>query len=346
MAEEFKDIVQRMLDSSYNVYSSISAINSSISRAATLLGLSVEQIPISLIQPEVKTLKKPEHMEGPIAQVYTQKSAASIGAVFSKFLRKPMKKEHKEKENISVTKHEEKHKEEEKLPPIKYGEKHEEKEKQKGIVEVKHPEKAGLELAKQIAPVKLEERAVIRPTLVTAPQKLRQVQPVPPPLGAAKLSMSVAERDKEVVRPAIPQQKPEAAEKQPAVLPVSLLKPVPVKEEQPTATVSPQISLVHTSKPEPAPTTHALQVQPAHEEEEISGEISPSLPMSELNVAQENPIDKMLSLVREHKSITLSETAGILNVSRDQAEAWAKILNGEGLINLSYKFMGDAVLEA
>jgi hypothetical protein len=344
MAEEFKDMVQRMLDSSYNVYSSISAINSSISRAATLLGLPIEQRPISLIQPEIKTLRKPEHTEELIAQVYPQKSAAGIGTVFSKFLRKPMKQERKEE--ISVTKHEEKPKEKEKLPPIKYGEKREGEEKQEGIVEVKRPEKAGLELAKPTAPVKPKEQAIIRPTLVTAPQKPRQVQLVPPPLGSAKLSISVAEKEKEVVRPAIPQQKLGVAEKQPAMLPVSPLKPVLVKEEQPAATISPQISLVHTANPEPALTTHALQVRHVYEEVETSGEVNPSLPTSELNVAQENPIDKMLSLVREHKSITLSEAAGILNVSRDQAEVWAKILNGEGLINLSYKFMGDALLEA
>jgi len=58
-----------------------------------------------------------------------------------------------------------------------------------------------------------------------------------------------------------------------------------------------------------------------------------------------NPLNKLLSLVKEKHSITTSQAAQSLNVSKDLIEKWAKILSQNSLIRVKYQLMGDMILE-
>ena len=58
-----------------------------------------------------------------------------------------------------------------------------------------------------------------------------------------------------------------------------------------------------------------------------------------------NPLNQLLSLVKEKHSITTSQAAQSLNVSKDLIERWAKILSQNSLIRLKYQIMGDMILE-
>ncbi|MCL5976241.1 MAG: hypothetical protein M1580_01435 [Candidatus Parvarchaeota archaeon] len=58
-----------------------------------------------------------------------------------------------------------------------------------------------------------------------------------------------------------------------------------------------------------------------------------------------NPLNKLLLLVKEKHSITTSQAAQSLNVSKDLIERWAKILSQNSLIRVKYQLMGDMILE-
>ncbi len=66
----------------------------------------------------------------------------------------------------------------------------------------------------------------------------------------------------------------------------------------------------------------------------------------EQEISKNNPISKLLSLVKEKRSIKLGDAARELNVPREVAEIWAKILKESSLINIKYQFVGDIILEA
>ncbi len=63
------------------------------------------------------------------------------------------------------------------------------------------------------------------------------------------------------------------------------------------------------------------------------------------NEIMNNPLNKLLLLVKEKHSITTSQAAQSLNVSKDLIERWAKILSQNALIRVKYQLMGDMILE-
>jgi len=65
----------------------------------------------------------------------------------------------------------------------------------------------------------------------------------------------------------------------------------------------------------------------------------------EANEILNNPINKLLLLIKEKHSITTSQAAQSLNVRKDLIEQWAKILSQNSLIRVKYQLMGDIILE-
>ncbi|MGC8533117.1 MAG: hypothetical protein ACP5MV_00580 [Candidatus Parvarchaeum sp.] len=63
------------------------------------------------------------------------------------------------------------------------------------------------------------------------------------------------------------------------------------------------------------------------------------------NEISNNPLNKLLMLIKEKHSITTSQAAQSLNVSKDLIEKWAKILSQNSLIRVKYQLMGDMILE-
>ncbi|MCL4398598.1 hypothetical protein M1137_02295 [Candidatus Parvarchaeota archaeon] len=66
----------------------------------------------------------------------------------------------------------------------------------------------------------------------------------------------------------------------------------------------------------------------------------------EVNEIANNPLNKLLALIKERHSITTSQAAQSLNVSKDLIDRWAKILSQNSLIRIKYQLMGDTILEA
>ena len=58
-----------------------------------------------------------------------------------------------------------------------------------------------------------------------------------------------------------------------------------------------------------------------------------------------NPLNKLLLLVKEKHSVTTSQAAQSLNVTKDLIERWARILSQNSLIRVKYQLMGDMILE-
>ena len=65
----------------------------------------------------------------------------------------------------------------------------------------------------------------------------------------------------------------------------------------------------------------------------------------DVNEIANNPLNKLFSLVKERHSITTSQAAQSLNVSKDLIERWAKILSQSSLIRIKYQLMGDMIIE-
>ena len=75
------------------------------------------------------------------------------------------------------------------------------------------------------------------------------------------------------------------------------------------------------------------------------GKISGKDEEGQIDEILNNPLNKLLSLVKEKHSITTSQAAQSLNVSKDLIEKWAKILSQNSLIRVKYQLMGDMILE-
>lgn len=58
-----------------------------------------------------------------------------------------------------------------------------------------------------------------------------------------------------------------------------------------------------------------------------------------------NPINQLLQLIKEKHSVTTSQAAQALNVSKELIDTWAKILSQSSLIRIKYQLMGDTILE-
>lgn len=73
---------------------------------------------------------------------------------------------------------------------------------------------------------------------------------------------------------------------------------------------------------------------------------NPSAPVEkDSNEIANNPLNKLLLLVKEKHSITASQAAQSLNVSKDLISRWANILSQNSLIRIKYQLMGDIILE-
>lgn len=59
-----------------------------------------------------------------------------------------------------------------------------------------------------------------------------------------------------------------------------------------------------------------------------------------------NPISDLLKLVKSKGSVTLSEAADNLHVSKDLVEKWSRILSQSSLIKIKYQMVGDITMEA
>ena len=59
-----------------------------------------------------------------------------------------------------------------------------------------------------------------------------------------------------------------------------------------------------------------------------------------------NPLSRLLTLVKEKHSVTSSQAAQALNVSKELVDKWAKILSQNSLIRIRYQLMGDTIFEA
>ena len=66
----------------------------------------------------------------------------------------------------------------------------------------------------------------------------------------------------------------------------------------------------------------------------------------EINEIVNNPLNRLLSIVKERHSITSTQAAQSLNVSKELIEKWARILNQSSLVRIRYQLMGDMILEA
>ncbi len=80
----------------------------------------------------------------------------------------------------------------------------------------------------------------------------------------------------------------------------------------------------------------------------ISTEIFQENPLTgtDVTVSMENPISKLLNIVKTRHTLTVSEAANELHVDKALIETWAKILNRNSLLKLKYQLIGDMILEA
>ena len=80
----------------------------------------------------------------------------------------------------------------------------------------------------------------------------------------------------------------------------------------------------------------------------ISTEIFQENPLTgtDVTVSMENPISKLLDIVKTRHTLTVSEAANELHVDKALIETWAKILNRNSLLKLKYQLIGDMILEA
>lgn len=76
---------------------------------------------------------------------------------------------------------------------------------------------------------------------------------------------------------------------------------------------------------------------------EIKGEMKES-PEIVIGDGFSTDIDKLLELANKKSKLTVTEVAGIFNISKKEAEQWGKILKDEGLITLYYPTVGDVEL--
>ena len=65
----------------------------------------------------------------------------------------------------------------------------------------------------------------------------------------------------------------------------------------------------------------------------------------ETSSISDNPLNRLLRLIKEKHSVTTTQAAQALNVSKDLIERWAKILNQSSLIRIKYQLVGDTILE-
>ncbi|MCL4397096.1 hypothetical protein M1494_02000 [Candidatus Parvarchaeota archaeon] len=110
------------------------------------------------------------------------------------------------------------------------------------------------------------------------------------------------------------------------------------KEEE--KKISPMEAISHTSEMSPQ-----SEMQKKIFETTNFGKSPEKVIEEESNEISNNPLNKLLSLVKEKHSITTSQAAQSLNVSKDLIEKWAKILSQNSLIRVKYQLMGDMILE-
>ncbi len=178
-------------------------------------------------------------------------------------------------------------------------------------------------LAKQpIIAIPEPERAAVGQTHIKldaseAPTPVKQVRPKLTPLGTvipAKSKITVSEpiKPEEVVTkmPASPVPMPKK------------LEPVAVKQQP----INPAMI---------AATTVHVKEGKGERETSIDG-IMPT----------DNPISKLLELVKSRGNITITDAAKEMNAPRDLVEKWSRILAQSLLIKLKYQLVGDVILEA
>ncbi len=76
------------------------------------------------------------------------------------------------------------------------------------------------------------------------------------------------------------------------------------------------------------------------------GKLNTAQKGEEVNEIINNPINKLLALVKEKHNLTISEAAQALNVDKELINKWARILSQSSLIRIKYQFVGDSILEA
>ena len=89
-------------------------------------------------------------------------------------------------------------------------------------------------------------------------------------------------------------------------------------------------------------TTPAMVATKPHLEEKSEVEKAPGA----IPTPTDNPISKLLTLVKARDSITLADASKEMNAPRELVEQWAKILSQNLLIKLKYQLVGDVILEA
>ncbi len=284
-----KQIAQNILDTSYKVYSDVSLINSSLFRAASALGVNLQEVPqIDL----AKTQGKASEISANTLVKNNETSQPEKKVSFFHLERKN-KKEDKTPENVSFQ------------PKINMVE-----EKLK-LAQVKEDKinKVASELPSRpnYKPGEIKEDKV----MVAAAEKPKET----------KVSMQEKESKLDKIQASMPTKVNIVNEKKEPEL-------SPMKEMKPAEDLSSQSELQKSVFE-----TINFKNPSAVAQKEDSNEIV------------NNPLNKLLLLVKEKHSVTASQAAQSLNVSKDLISKWANILSQNSLIRIKYQLMGDIILE-
>ena len=91
---------------------------------------------------------------------------------------------------------------------------------------------------------------------------------------------------------------------------------------------------IEESKAPPQP-----KPEPVEEKEIKKGEVEPQ------STRAINPMEALVNLINEKKSISISEAAKTLNFDTSLVETWAKLLNDNNKIKIEYRLVGNPILK-
>ncbi len=162
-------------------------------------------------------------------------------------------------------------------------------------------------------------------------QQLSQIKTPQETPGLSAMEQKQAEMEKKSMQPA----KTEAAQSQEPQKPYAV-----VERKNPAEGVREKLTAVEATATAPSAPKNAEFVK-IPEKPEVQG-----LQSEAAQVLSNNPVSKLLGVVKTKRSVTISEAAKELGVNKDLIETWAKILNQNNLLKIRYQLVGDMILES